>query len=189
MEKRRSSIKKKAPPALPAPSAPEPLVPEVVAEPTLPALRNIEDLLPISDITPQDLEVFKKKKADFLEAIQLKMIMEADQPLLRSIMLKKGFSDLESLDRIARLERGQATQNISIAVFDGRVSEAKERIAKLEALREELLKQEQANAVRDQKNEGGLQSLQPSGPKSKKPMSKKAAREQQKAIYANWKGK
>jgi hypothetical protein len=36
---------------------------------------------------------------------------------------------------------------------------------------------------------GGYKVKSPRGAKSKKPMSKTKARRQQKAIYANWKGK
>ena len=39
------------------------------------------------------------------------------------------------------------------------------------------------------KVKGGYKVYSPSGAKSKKPMSKKRARRQQKAIYANTKGK
>jgi hypothetical protein len=150
---KKSSNKKKAPVTETAlVPVEEAFVPEVFS--------NIEGLLPTADFTVDDLKTWREKKADALDALQAKAMidLQADPELRKRVLGRQGYAALESLDRMARLERGQSTQNISIAIFDSDVEKQKQRIAELEALREKLKQQERESAFRDQKSERGLES-------------------------------
>lgn len=148
--KKKFSVRQEPEPEVKAlPPAP---VEEAVLVPERPLL---EQLLPTANFTTEDLALWRKEKANVMDALQVMAVtdLQNDPQLRRQILARQGYNALETIDRIGRLERGQSTSNISIATFDGEIESQRQRIAALEELREKLRTQEQPKS---ESNPGGI---------------------------------
>ena len=72
---------------------------------------SIKDLLPNSDT-----ELYKQSRADILSEVQRKILTNLDDATIKSLVERRGLVDFGILYDKERLERGQSTENVAIAM-------------------------------------------------------------------------
>jgi hypothetical protein len=69
----------------------------------------------LNGIRPEDIEIFRSRKADLIDAVQLKVLTEmSKEHKIERAGLKDLSSAFKELHTGVRLERGESTQNVSM---------------------------------------------------------------------------